>query len=142
MSDRNQANQSVDTLTRLCFAGLFVWWSAAFVATHLPLPQDATGQSIPHLDKAVHFVIYTGLAFLSLSGIARLRTASAGVVLALAGVLALYGFVDEISQIPVGRHADPLDWLADLSGIGAGLPLAHLVSMAIPGRKPLTVAAD
>jgi len=141
MSEQNRGDQPVDTLTRLCFAGLFVWWSAAFVATHLPLPEDAPGQSIPHLDKAVHFVIYTGLAFLSLSGIARLRRASVGVVLTLACVLALYGAVDEVSQIPVGRHADPLDWLADLCGIGAGLLLAHLVSMAIPSRKPVPAAA-
>jgi VanZ family protein len=35
--------------------------------------------------------------------------------------LAVYGALDELTQIPVGRYADVYDWLADCAGALAGV---------------------
>ena len=43
-------------------------------------------------------------------------------------VCTLYGAFDEITQIPVGRVCDGLDWLADIAGILIGLVLYRLFS--------------
>lgn len=39
----------------------------------------------------------------------------------------LYGAFDEITQIPVGRHADVRDWISDIAGIVLGLTLFRLL---------------
>ncbi|QDT37419.1 VanZ family protein [Stratiformator vulcanicus] len=109
----------------LCLTGLFVWWALCAVATHMPLPDGPGGPDIPNLDKVVHLVMYSGLALLFIGAIGGLRPPTTRNYIMTALVLAAYGIVDELTQIPVGRTADPIDWLADLCGIAAGLLIAR-----------------
>jgi VanZ family protein len=36
----------------------------------------------------------------------------------------VYGALDELLQIPVGRHCDLWDWVADMGGVAAVLAVA------------------
>lgn len=99
---------------------LTLYWLAMFIGSHVKL-RDAV--HVFHIrDKVLHFVAYAGLAFLA-AWYQRFRKGSVG-WLDLGAILTLvasYGVLDEITQIPVGRTADPLDWLADAAGAVAGL---------------------
>ena len=113
---------------------LAAYWLALFVATHIPrVPQELT---LPGGDKWQHFVAYAGLAFLlafrqSFGALLTWKRAAAVV-----GIVALYGVVDELSQIPVGRHADLLDWLADVIGASGGTALLAGLRGAISRLAP------
>jgi VanZ family protein len=99
---------------------LALYWLAMFVGSHLKL-HDAV--QVFHIrDKVLHFLAYAGLAFLAAS-YQRFRKGSISLLdVALVWTVAVsYGVLDEITQIPVGRTADPLDWLADAAGAAAGL---------------------
>ncbi len=103
---------------------LLSFWLLAFIATHLPkVPQSIK----PVSDKTLHSVSFTILAGL-LSW--ALHDRITGVVRHAASVLliiAVYGAFDELLQIPVGRHCDFYDWLADMRGGIIGLALFTLV---------------
>lgn len=105
---------------RLATIVLAAYWSLIFIATHIPKPP---GISIPHLDKLVHLLAYSGLSFLlswALPTIPRHKLLN----VFLAGLLAVtYGVIDEYSQIPVGRQADFFDWVADSAGTILGLTI-------------------
>lgn len=107
---------------------LGVYWTLAFVVTHIP-PLFPRGDEQPEFpigpDKVVHFGGFLTLAFLLSNVLARGLgpAASTSVVLVICG---LYGIFDEISQPPFGRTADPWDWVADLLGAGAGVLLYRL----------------
>lgn len=93
-------------------------------ATFLFLWQfPSTGaQSIPHLDKLVHFGIFFVLA------LTFHRAFALSVKLSLL-ILVCYGFLIEIAQsYAPGRSADVYDWLADASGVVAYFILHHLLS--------------
>lgn len=93
-----------------------------FAGTHTPLPQldGLPGNS----DKALHLAGYAGLAFLlslRLSALPAFRLHTIR-ILGIAFALSLfYGAADELLQIPVGRHCDIYDWLADVVGTTIGL---------------------
>ncbi len=64
-------------------------------------------------DKLVHAGLYAVLGALL-----RASTGRTGLAIALASA---YGITDEVHQAFVpGRHADPLDWLADTAGAALG----------------------
>ncbi|AAV82964.1 VanZ family protein [Idiomarina loihiensis] len=93
-------------------------------ATFLFLWQfPSTGaQSIPHLDKLVHFGIFFVLA------LTFHRAFALSAKLSLL-ILVCYGFLIEIAQsYAPGRSADVYDWLADASGVVAYFILHHLLS--------------
>ena len=98
---------------------------AMFVGTHVP---GSFSSGITYSDKVLH-----ALAFLSLTLLLLLSwELSAGVLqpqhyFAVWLFCTLYGAFDEITQIPVGRTCDGLDWLADLVGILVGLVLYRLL---------------
>jgi VanZ family protein len=51
--------------------------------------------------------------------------------------VAVYGAFDELTQIPVGRHADVADWFADVAGSVIGLALFAMVRSIFARRtKP------
>lgn len=108
------------------WAGLLLlgYWLVAFTLTHLPMKGGGGPLfGIPHADKLVHLAIYAGLSGL-LSVWFGVRHRIGGAVAVAAVVLlalAAYAAFDELSQIPVGRDADFVDWLADVTGIGLGL---------------------
>lgn len=101
---------------------LGAYWLTLLVATHLPsdfpiLPPEG-------VDKLIHVGAYAVFAFL----LATAWQASAGKLNrfhlgAVWMALVLYGAVDELTQIPVGRHASVIDWLADAVGAAAGILL-------------------
>ena len=91
-----------------------------FTGTHVP-----TTVSIPSpssIDKVMHFGAYF---IISVSALASWEL-STGMLrpqhyftVWLCGTL--FGAFDEVTQIPVGRTCDGLDWLADIAGIVTGL---------------------
>lgn len=106
----------IRTGTTLLVAG---YWLALFVATHLPRVPSVFAN--PGADKWQHLGAYGTLAFL-LAGRQSLWYPSTWKSLCrIAIYVALYGVFDELTQIPVGRHADIMDWFADISGCLIGL---------------------
>ena len=89
---------------------LIVLWIVLAILTHIPVPQSAP--QIRDLDKLIHMLMYFPLGLLFPS--CRVRGCQSGWVCVL--VIALYGIIDELLQIPVGRTASVFDWLADLAG--------------------------
>ncbi len=98
---------------------------AMFVGTHVP---GSISPAVPYSDKVIH-----ALAFLSLTlSLLISWELSAGALrpqhyFFVWLFCTLYGAFDEITQIPVGRTCDGLDWLADLGGILTGLVLYRLL---------------
>lgn len=98
-----------------------------FIFTHYPMP---VSPGITISDKLVHFVAFLTLTFMILLS----WELSAGVLqpkhyFVVWLVTTLYGALDEITQIPVGRVCDGLDWLADVVGIVAGLIIYQLLRL-------------
>ena len=116
----NWFNRSrITLLSRVALAG---FWIAIFTATHMPIsttigPPDCG-------DKIAHFSGYLILAFLlattwQLAGGILTRRHLVFVWLAVIA----YGAFDEVTQIPVGRDCEFLDWVADAAGAATGLLL-------------------
>jgi len=110
---------------------------AMFVGTHLPQGMEST---VSHSDKLIHFSAYMVLTIMALAS----WELATGIlhpqhffVVWLCGTL--YGAFDEVTQIPVGRSCDGMDWLADVVGIVTGLiiyrvtrPLLYYVLLRPP----------
>ena len=129
----------VASLTLACY------WLMLFIATHLPkVPMPHVTNS----DKYIHFAAFAGLAFLlawSIPTIPNKRWVN--VLLALA-IAIIYGAVDEISQTPVGRTADIMDWAADSAGAVFGVVCYVILRQIIvtlgkaqPASRPMTLEA-
>ncbi len=110
------ANQN---LRRFVGAALAVYWLVLFAATHVPIRRSPV--AIPGADKVVHFVGYGVLGLLLTFWIGLRRPLSKRVLLVTVLVLATYGAIDELLQIPVGRTCDIADWVFDLLGGGLGV---------------------
>ena len=101
---------------------LAIYWMALVAGTHVPRPPQLL---IPRglSDKWIHLLAYTGLAFLLCVNWSLRRHWNWRHCAALVALLALFGAVDELTQIPVGRECEFLDWIADVLGTSAGLLL-------------------
>lgn len=117
------------------------FWLGLFIGTHLPkVPQPIRKIS----DKSMHCLAFTGLAFLLAWATYRKEATVRRHWLFILTMIAIYGAFDELLQIPVGRHCDFNDWLADMAGAVIGLTLFHVglrwrsarVKSAIRHRKP------
>lgn len=110
---------------RLGRAAALARWTTAllflvmFIGTHTP---GIVSPDVTLIDKILHFCGYATLAFcllmtweLSTGPLLPMH------LLAVWFLFALYGAVDEVSQIPVGRSCDGFDWLADILGTTTGL---------------------
>jgi len=110
-------------------------WLLALTATHVPAAKiTTTGMGDKKLHAVGYFVL--GIAFTAAMagwGVGRGRRA-----LLVAGVLAVYGALDELTQPLVNRHASPWDWLADLAGIAAAVLLWEALVSASPRRSWLS----
>lgn len=97
-----------------------------FMATHYPI--HGVPRPFSHVDKVVHALAYMTLSMSVLVSwelaIGALRPQHYFTVW-LVGTL--YAAFDEVTQIPVGRSCDGLDWLADIAGIVVGLTLFRLL---------------
>jgi len=103
---------------RLATILLAVYWCLLFVATHIPKPPSL---HVQHIDKVFHFLAYAGLAFLLAWSLPTIPHHPILNILLAAFISISYGVVDECLQIPVGRTADILDWIADSIGAVSGL---------------------
>lgn len=105
-------------------AGLVLFWLAVFAATHAPV------QHLPHPgvsnDKVQHLLAYAVLGALLTSALATLRPWSWQLVVLAIAIAAAYGVIDELTQLLVGRTADPKDWIADVVGATLGSVVAGL----------------
>jgi len=112
---------------------------AMFLMTHLPA--HAFPRELAFADKIVHCFVYMLLAFSVLTSweltIGQLRPHHYFTVW-LVGTL--YGAFDEVTQIPIGRHADVRDWMADIVGIVFGLTLFRLLRPLISRLVNLKIA--
>lgn len=128
--DEQQGLLDDNVVARLVKPLMLLYWLAMFAGTHWPrAPQVGLGIT----DKALHFAAFCGLAFLLSAARSISRTMTLGTYACIFGVLAVYGALDEISQIPVGRDCEWLDFRADLVGTAVGLAvfaLAHLLARA------------
>lgn len=89
------------------------------------------------IDKWAHFIAYSGLAFLFLCSLKYRQKGSLGDLKLTFGVLAIYGALDELLQIPVGRTASLYDYAADVAGVVFGALLAILLRKALlRGESP------
>jgi VanZ family protein len=115
-SEANGVTESRNRVQTILRAALVCYWVTLFVATHIPkLPQVVERIS----DKAWHLAGYGILALLLAAATSPTLTVR-GYSLLL-GLLAGYAIFDELLQIPVGRHCDALDWVADMLGALIGL---------------------
>lgn len=88
-------------------------------------------------DKVWHSLTYGGLGLLAIRATAGARWTGVTAVACMAAwlVCAAYGASDEVHQRFVeGRTADPLDWMADVSGAAAAISLVFLVARRRRGR--------
>jgi VanZ family protein len=116
-----------------CLAALALYWPLAFVATHVPM-RDLPSSTLP-LDKVFHFCSFAILGGLLTSGLALRNGWQWTWALWAVAIAAVYGIVDELTQIPVGRTADPLDWLADVMGATMGACAAGLLCEIVRRRR-------
>jgi VanZ family protein len=111
-------------LIRLIAGSLALYWLALFAGTHWPKPLE---HSIGFHDKLLHFSGFFGLAFLLI--LWRLLSGAGGVwrqSLLVIAIVVAYGAADEITQIPVGRDGEFMDWVADFAGAVCGTSVAVL----------------
>jgi VanZ family protein len=111
---------------------LALYWVILFVATHLARLPAAVESAAS--DKWYHFGGYAVLTLLLSARIVLSRSLTWKSAIATLCAIGLYGVVDEISQIPVGRDAEIADWCADIAGAAVGL-CAIAVLLAVMARR-------
>lgn len=98
---------------------LVVYWTALFIATHVP---DSTGgEGFRHADKLAHAGAYAILAWLAAMVLRIAHWPVLRICLTVLAVCAIYGALDEWLQGFTKRTASPFDWVADVVGAALGL---------------------
>jgi VanZ family protein len=124
-------------LPRTVLIAFVATWIGAFVATHLPRGQ---APSLPASDKTVHAIGYFVLGSLFLLTLKLHDVRRARRIALIPAALAVYAFVDEITQPLVHRHASGWDWLADVIGaviaVGVGEAILACRARTRPARAP------
>ena len=114
---------------RVAAAVLAGYWIVLFIGTHIPQPELVLPENTS--DKLLHFAAYFGLAFLLAMFRSTKRVLTLRDCIVTWAVVAAFAAFDELSQMPVGRDADVLDWLTDMSGAAAGMVLFGVGSVLI-----------
>ncbi len=109
---------------RAALIALPAYWIALFVATHYP--QVRIPDQVPGNDKLVHFTAFGLLAALYWRFARARRPISDRFVWISSVVLIAYAAFDEYVQQFVGRFTDPLDFVANASGIVTVLAILEL----------------
>jgi VanZ family protein len=95
-----------------------------FAGTHIPVQAEAF---LASSDKLLHFLAYFSLAmFLLISGELTLGPLKPIHFFSVWLACTLYGAMDEITQIPVGRECDVADWVCDVLGAVAALTVFRI----------------
>lgn len=106
------------SVRRVLVAVLATYWISMYVGTHVPTLPSVIAE---HADKLLHSCAYGGLAFLLILAIGSRWTITFRQLVFLWLLVAGYGVFDEVTQPLVGRHADLVDWVADIFGAAIGL---------------------
>ena len=109
---------------RIAWGLTIVFWCGLYVVTHIPIVPP---KIVPVTDKTAHLVAYAALSialFVAMQ-LSRKRSPARSAIRVLA-ILILYAAFDELTQIPVGRHCDILDFYADVTGAAVALVLVTL----------------
>jgi VanZ family protein len=122
------ASPRLMTFRRLAFVAwclTVAFLLAMFVGTHMPARAEAF---LANADKILHFSAYFLLAlFLLVSGELTLGPLKPIHFFSVWLACTLYGAMDEITQIPVGRSCDMADWMFDVLGVIAALIVFRVV---------------
>ena len=119
---------------RLLWLVTALYWVVLFALTHTRPVHIIRG---PSNDKLQHFLAYFVLGCLLGVTLWVARPARRKMVpLLVVAIGAAYGVFDELTQIPVGRDAEVLDWLADLSGSAAAAAIVAVVNFVHGRRSP------
>jgi VanZ family protein len=116
MVNDHQGNR-LHTASAVLLAG---YWLALFAGTHIQQTPQVILSLAPS-DKWLHFGAYAGLAFLIALNWRQRRAFGWRQWTAALVLLAAFGALDELTQMPVGRDCDVFDWIADLEGSLVGL---------------------
>ena len=108
---------------RIGWMVLIVYWAGLFIVSHIPIDR----LPIPVKDKTAHFIAY-GLLAAGLYGCLRSSYPRRGLALLVLAFMLVYGAIDELLQIPVGRSCELADWFADAAGAVAALSLAVIIN--------------
>ena len=118
------------SVRRALLAILVIYWISMYVGTHVPTLPSVIAD---HADKLIHCCAYGGLAFLLILAIGSRRSITFRQLVFVWLFVAGYGVFDEVTQPLVGRHADLVDWVADIFGAAIGL----LIGWPIAARGEL-----
>lgn len=106
---------------------LTVYWIFLFIMTSLP------SQALPAIgvwDKFEHtgaYLVLSVLLYLTVSFQQKFPLLKKFPVISVIIIASLYAVLDELHQTLVpGRYCDIIDWLADLSGILAGVIICRI----------------
>ena len=113
---------------RAALIALPVYWIALAVATHYP--SVTVPDQVPGNDKTIHFTAFGLLAFLRWRFELARRPIGARFVWTAGAVLLAYAALDEYLQQFFGRFTDPLDFVANATGI-----VVVLISLEIVRRR-------
>jgi VanZ family protein len=130
---RNWRNNRLKTWA---LALLVVYWLALFAGTHVPrAPHELLPKNVS--DKLLHFTAYGGLALLVCLNWSLRRPFTWRHGLIVLALMAGFGALDEVTQIPVGRDCDIVDWTADVTGaiLGVGAFLLAASMFRLPGQE-------
>ena len=130
------------TLTRrLLWLLTALYWTVLFALTHTRPIHIVRG---PSNDKVQHFLAYFVLGCLLGVTLWVARPARRRMLpLLVIAVGAAYGVFDELTQIPVGRDAEVLDWLADVSGSAAAASVVAVVNFLHSRRsRPQSLSSE
>ena len=105
---------------------LGIWFTLA-ILTHIPVPQSVQGIGVS--DKLIHLIAYFPLGLLL--PLCRIRGCEKWWICLL--LIVGYGVLDELFQIPVGRTASVLDWIADLMGTSLGIAVSQRLIKSTQG---------
>jgi VanZ family protein len=114
-------------------AATAAYTSLLVAATHYPKPERLLGRNPPS-DKLLHFMAYGVLGALAAAALRSRGRWSGRTIAALAGGLAVFAAIDEVTQPFFARAADPLDWVFDCVGIAGGILLVVTISSLVSAR--------
>jgi len=119
--------------TLLFLAATTAYLVVMCVGTHLP---GSVVHSSGHTDKLYHFGAFLGLAVLLCFSLRCFCRLGIWQYAAIVGGIACYGVVDELTQtLSINRSADPLDWLADVSGAILGVVAFAVLARVVASRE-------
>ena len=97
-----------------------VWIIGTLVILGIP-PSGFPSIAFPHADKVVHCLIFTVGSFITLRGWPDRKLWVALFLLAFAPLAEVWQHI-----LPTNRKADPMDALANITGVVAGLTMAMI----------------